>query len=133
MYRFQPGVEHEYRERSCARCPWRTDADLTAFSEQDMDMLRRANGGPGAETPLDAPVVGCHLDQPDTAHPFRWCAGWLATVGENHLAIRLAIAFEALPGHAVTPRANWPRLYASLEALLEARTGQLRQHASARR
>ncbi len=102
VYRFQPGVEHEYRERSCARCPWRTDADLTAFSEQDMDMLRRANGGPGAETPLDAPVAGCHLDQPDTAHPFRWCAGWLATVGENHLAIRLAIAFEALPGHAVT-------------------------------
>ncbi|MEU9455040.1 DUF6283 family protein [Streptomyces sp. NPDC048277] len=106
VYRLQPGVEHEYRERPCARCPWRVDADLTAFSEQDMDMLRRANGGPGAEASLDAPLVGCHLDQPDTAHPFRWCAGWLAVAGAHHLAIRLAIAFEALPGEAVSPRAN---------------------------
>ncbi|WP_282704021.1 DUF6283 family protein [Streptomyces sp. CC219B] len=130
VYRLQPGVEHEFRKWRCTRCPWRTDADLTAFSEQDMDMLRRADGGPGAEAPLDAPVVGCHLDQPDTAHAFRWCAGWLATVGEYHLAIRLAIAFEALPGDAVTPRANWPRLYASLEALLAGRAGHLRQDAS---
>lgn len=72
-------------------------------------MLRRANGGPGAEAPLDAPLVGCHLDLPDTAHPFRWCAGWLATVGEYHLAIRLAVAFEALPGAAAN--GGLPRPY----------------------
>lgn len=88
-------------------------------------MLRRADGRPGAEAAVDAPVVACHLDQPDTAHPLRWCAGWLAVVGQDHLAIRLAIAFEALPDHAVIPRTNWPRLNASLDALLEARATQL--------
>ncbi|MFE9601496.1 DUF6283 family protein [Streptomyces hokutonensis] len=124
IHSLQVGVEHEYRDWPCTRCPWRTDADLTAFSDQDMDMLRRADCRPGEEAPLEASVVACHLDQPDSAHPFRWCAGWLAVVGEHHLAIRLAIAFEALPGHAVTPRANWPRLYASLEALLAARAEQ---------
>jgi hypothetical protein len=71
-------------------------------------------------------VVACHLDQPGTAHAYRWCAGWLATVGGYHLAIRLALAFDILPGHAVKPRSNWPRLYASLDALLAARAEQLR-------
>ncbi|MFI8169919.1 DUF6283 family protein [Streptomyces sp. NPDC085931] len=126
MWRVTPGAVHEYRDWPCTRCPWRTDADLTAFSEQDMDMLRRADGGPGAEAPVGAPVVACHLDQPGTAHAYRWCAGWLATVGEYHLAIRLALAFDILPGHAVKPRSNWPRLYASLDALLAARAEQLR-------
>ncbi|MFC8208883.1 DUF6283 family protein [[Kitasatospora] papulosa] len=119
------GVEREHRAFPCACCPWRTDADLTAFSDEDMDMLRRADGRPGAEAAVDAPVVACHLDQPDTTHAFRWCAGWLAAVGADHLAIRLAIAFEALPDHSVAPRAHWPRLYASLDALLEARAAQL--------
>jgi Family of unknown function (DUF6283) len=125
QYTLQTGVLHEHRTHPCTRCPWRTDADLTAFSEQDMDMLRRANGTPGAEAPIDAPAVACHLDQPDTSHAYRWCAGWLAVVGQDHLAIRLAVALQALPGHAVTPRPGWPRLYASLDALLEARQTQL--------
>ncbi|MEV6809992.1 hypothetical protein [Streptomyces sp. NPDC051132] len=87
------------------------DADLTAFSERDMDRLRRADGRPGAEALTGAPVVACHLDQPDTA----------ATLGEYHLAIRLALALGILPGHAMTPRATWPRPYTSLDALLAAR------------
>lgn len=70
-------------------------------------------------------MVACHLDQPGTPHAYRWCAGWLATVGEYHLAIRLALAFDILAGHAVKPRSNWPRLYASLDALLAARAEQL--------
>jgi hypothetical protein len=124
LYTLQAGVEREHRISPCTRCPWRTDVDLTAFSERDMEMLRRANGVDGAEAPLDAPAVACHLDQPDTAHAFRWCAGWLAVVGEHHLAIRLAVMFEALPGQALAPRPHWPELYASLDALLEARATQ---------
>ncbi|WP_369696685.1 DUF6283 family protein [Streptomyces sp. XD-27] len=123
--RLEAGVEREFREFPCARCPWRTDADLTAFFEEDIAMLRRADGRPGAEAPLDAPVVACHLDQPDTAHAFRWCGGWLAVVGAHHLAVRLAIVFDSLPGQALAPRPGWPRLYASLDALLEARAAQL--------
>ncbi|MER5297772.1 hypothetical protein ABT382_38175 [Streptomyces pharetrae] len=61
--------------------------------------------GPGRRT----------LEQPGAAHAYRWFAGWLATAGEYHLAIRLALAFDILPGHALT-RANWPRLHASLDA-----------------
>ena len=87
--------------------PWHSPrgagSKILEFSDEDMDMLRRANGCPGAEAPVNAPIVACHRDQPSTAHPLRWCAGFLAVVGEQHLGIRLALAFEALPPQAGNP------------------------------
>lgn len=121
----EPGVERDHRKLPCTKCPWLTSTDLTEFSDEDMDMLRRANGRPGAEAPLDAPIVACHRDQPGTAHAMRWCAGFLAVVGEQHLGVRLALAFEALPPQAVSPPASWPELYPDLDALVAARAEQL--------
>jgi hypothetical protein len=121
----EPGAERDHRKRPCTKCPWLTSTDLTEFSDEDMDMLRRANGRPGAEAPVDAPIVACHRDQPGTAHAMRWCAGFLAVVGEQHLGIRLALAFEALPPQAVNPPASWPELYPDLDALVAARADQL--------
>ncbi|MFF9076228.1 DUF6283 family protein [Streptomyces sp. NPDC014872] len=124
-FSLEPGVERDHRKLPCTRCPWLTSTDLTEFSDEDMDMLRRANGCPGAEAPVNAPIVACHRDQPSTAHPLRWCAGFLAVVGEQHLGIRLALAFEALPPQAVNPPASWPELYPDLDALIAARAEQL--------
>lgn len=121
----EEGVEREHRKRPCRRCPWRTDVDLSAFTDEDMEMLRRADGRPGAEAGVGAPVVACHLDQPGTAHPMRWCAGWLAVVGPWHLGIRLAVAFDALPASATCAGEQWPELHADLGALLQARRARL--------
>ena len=119
------GEPHAFRDRPCRRCPWRTDCDLTDFTEEDMQRLRRADGRPGAEARPGASTVGCHLDQPGTAHPFRLCAGWLATVGDHHVVVRMALAVQAIPRRAVEPGPDWPALHLNLDALLAAWIRQL--------
>lgn len=82
-----PPRADEYRTRPCGGervCPWRADADLTAFSVEDMLRLQRAQQGVMRRTDSTeadvarlnrAPRMACHKDQPDTAHPMRLCAG----------------------------------------------------------
>ncbi|MFJ5951327.1 DUF6283 family protein [Streptomyces noursei] len=120
-----PGILQEVRDRPCTKCPWRTDTDLTQFSEEEMDMLRRADGRPGTDAAINAPAVGCHRDQPGTAHAWRWCAGWLSIVGHYHHGVRMAGAIGAIPEGALDPQPGWPALYPGLDALLDARADQL--------
>jgi hypothetical protein len=87
----RPGGELEHRGKPCVKCPWQADANLTDFSDADFDKLQAANGCRGAEAPVTAPMMACHLDQPDTAHPMRLCAGYLAVVGRDHLGVRLKV------------------------------------------
>ncbi|MGP4105248.1 DUF6283 family protein [Nonomuraea sp. KM90] len=128
----------EFRSRPCSGervCPWRTDADLTAFSEEDMLRLQRAQQGvmrPTDTSEADvarlthAPRMACHKDQPDTAHPMRLCAGWLAVVGPDHIGVRLSVFEGSLPPEAVEPDTHtWPALHASLAELLARRQEQL--------
>ncbi|MET7685194.1 DUF6283 family protein [Streptomyces sp. NPDC005423] len=126
------GATYDYRDRPCAQCLWRTDSDLTATTEHDMQMLARADGRPRELASFTAPVVDCPLDRPDGAQPLPWCAGWLAVVGQHHLAVQLAIALNALPPNAFAPRGTWPSLYSSLAALLEAREEQLQRRRAGR-
>lgn len=111
----------EYRESPCTRCPWRVDADLTVFTDADMDRLRRADGTPGREAPLDARTIACHLDQPGTAHPMRLCSGWLAVVGPYHLGVRMLVIAGKLPAAVLSRRPGWPALVDSLATLLARR------------
>jgi hypothetical protein len=122
--------EIEYRRRPCGRCPWRRDTDLGEFSDTDFAKLAAANGRPGAEAPMDAPMMACHRDQPGTRHALRLCAGWLAVVGPVHLAVRLHVLAERLPAEALTAPPGWPALYADLADLLD---HQLPQHQCAGR
>ncbi|KQW13723.1 hypothetical protein ASD08_30910 [Streptomyces sp. Root369] len=41
------------------------------------------------------------------------CAGWLASVGREHVGVRVAVAQGRLPASALTPGAGWPRLFTS--------------------
>lgn len=127
---FEPGATYDSRGHPCAQCLWRTDTDLTATSDHDMDMLARANGRPREPAPFEAPVVDCTIDQPDGAQPLPWCAGWLAVIGQHHLPVQLAIALNALPRDSLDACDTWPRLYDSLEALLKARAEQLHRRRS---
>lgn len=129
---FEPGVTYRSRDHPCARCVWRTDADLTAASDHDMDLLARANGSPRELATFEDPVVDCSLEQPDGALPLPWCAGWLAVIGQHHLAVQLAIALQRLPRSTLAPPSTWPRLHPTLEALLEAREEQLQRRRAGR-
>ncbi|WP_431921068.1 hypothetical protein [Nonomuraea jabiensis] len=92
-------------------CPWRDEADLTRFTDADMDLLRRietgvrsaAGAGDDDVRAVAAPLMGCHKDQLDSAHPLRLCAGRLAIVGPGHLRTRMALATGRLPVEAVYP------------------------------
>lgn len=126
------GATYDYRDRPCAQCLWRTDSDLTATTDHDMERLARADGRPRDPASFSAPVVDCPLDRPDGVQPLPWCAGWLAVVGQHHLAVQLAIALNALPSNALAPRGTWPSLYSSLAALLEAREEQLQRRRAGR-
>ncbi|MEW1648392.1 DUF6283 family protein [Streptomyces sp. NPDC091219] len=128
----EAGATYDYRDRPCAQCLWRTDSDLTATTEHDMQMLARADGRPRELASFTAPVVDCPLDRPDSAQPLLWCAGWLAVVGQHHLAVQLAIALHAIPTNTLSPQATWPQLHPSLTALLEARDEQLQRRRAGR-
>lgn len=134
-----PGPQgyYDFRRRPCGGrrpCPWRADADLTLFSEQDMARLLQAEEGvrTADATPDDdaradqQPVMSCHKDQPGTAHPMRLCAGWLAVVGPQHVPTRMDLILGNLPAEAVYPDTrDWPALHASLTDLLARRQEQL--------
>jgi hypothetical protein len=125
----------EFRTLPCVRCPWRRDANLSLFTDDDFARLLAANAGvivtinDPAEVYglLAAPCMVCHKDQVDTAHPLRLCAGWLAVVGPHHLGIRIRILTGALPASAVVPGQDWPSLYTNLDELLSSRPPRLNQ------
>lgn len=117
----------ECRQRPCVAtraiprgCPWAHSTDLAAFGAEDMRMLARAHGAPGAEAPVNAPVIACHKDQDDTAHPLRLCAGWLAVIGPHHLGVRMQTLNGRLTGEGPAPDATWPQLYADTPAVIRA-------------
>ncbi|MFJ8752247.1 DUF6283 family protein [Streptomyces sp. NPDC102441] len=121
----ESGVEREHRKRPCTTCPLADRHRPDRIQRRGHGRAPAANGRPGAEAPVDAPIVTCHRDRPGTEHAMRWCAGFLAEDGEEHLGIRLALAFQALPPQAVHQPAGWPELYPDLDALVAARAEQL--------
>lgn len=62
-------------------------------------------------------MFACHKT-PDGAE--RACASWLAVVGREHLAVRLALLMDRLDPSALAPGDGWPPLYASYDELAEA-------------
>lgn len=130
----------EVRRRPCAGeriCPWRRDADLTKYSDRDKRRLVGAERGvipAGGVTDADTQIMNaiamtCHLDQDDTAHPGRLCAGWTAVIGRDHVRVRMAVIADSLPASAIDAghpgRRSWPALYGGLDELLAARAAQL--------
>ncbi|MFI6485713.1 DUF6283 family protein [Nonomuraea sp. NPDC050663] len=129
----------EFRARPCAgagrMCPWLREADLTAFTDQDMDRLIAASEGDTrggafsldvAERMFEGRRMACHLDQPGTAHAMRLCAGWLAVIGPHHFRARLSVLSGQLPAKAIHPDiSSWPELADDLGELLARRAAQL--------
>lgn len=113
-----PEIPH--RRYPCNECPWRRDTEPGKFPAERYEALRDTAGQPGAEAALTAPIFACHksVEGRDEA-----CAGWLATVGGEHLGIRLAVAMGRLSGGCLTPNTGWPELFDSYEEMAETQAG----------
>ncbi len=111
-----------YMRRPCSECPFRVDAPLGRFSSCRYDALRETVGEAGGEAPLGAPIFACHKSHEGAD---RACAGWLATVGHEHIGIRFAIVTGRLPAEALEPGDDWPELYGSYDEMAEANSAEL--------
>jgi hypothetical protein len=90
-------------------------------AEKWRELAATVDDGTGGTAPLGAPVFGCHKGAPGTGADMA-CAGWLAMFGDRHVAIRMAIAMDRLPAEALAPKAGWPPLYTTWEAMAAAQT-----------
>ncbi|GAA3449712.1 DUF6283 family protein [Dactylosporangium matsuzakiense] len=64
--------------------------------------------------PMPGELFGCHKGAPGTREDLA-CAGWLATVGADHVGGRLDVLSGRLPLSALEPGAGWPPLYETQE------------------
>lgn len=120
----------------CAECPFRCDNDdnpAANFAAERWDALRVTVRDPatGHQPGLDDPLFGCHLGEPGTDKDLA-CAGWLASVGSDHIRVRFAVATGRLPEDALEPGENWPPLHQTWTDVVTAKTSS-GEHAPAGR
>lgn len=105
------------RKSPCAECPWRKDTEPGQFPPERYKALRDTSPDEDGRHPgLGAPMFACHkADVPGKEAP---CAGWLASVGRDHVTVRMAVATGEIPPEALEPGEDWPELHESYELLL---------------
>ncbi|WP_350246493.1 DUF6283 family protein [Rhodococcus sp. D-6] len=102
------------RRRPCVECPWRRDVAAGKFGRDRFDALAGTAGGPGCEAGVGAPMFVCHKSREGSD---KACAGWLATVGADHLGVRIAVVRGDLDPAALQPGEGWPLLFDSFEEM----------------
>lgn len=76
------------QDKPCATCPYRRDAKLALWSEEEFIKLRQQDADP-----LTGAVYGCHSSAVKPAEERRPCAGWLLDQKRRGLpAIQLRLA-----------------------------------------
>ena len=109
------------RRYPCAECPWRRDTPPGQFTQCRYGALQATSEGPGHEADLSAPMFACHKSPEGSEEA---CAGWLATVGGEHLGVRLAVITGRLPAEALRPGGGWPVLFESYEEMAATQGGE---------
>jgi hypothetical protein len=101
--------------RPCSECPWRTDATPGRFTRERWTALSRtcADIRTQASPEFGDPLFACHKT-PEEGE--RACAGWLATEGNAHPTVRLAVALGDVPIEALEPGEDWPDLHPDFAA-----------------
>ena len=112
----QSGVPH--RRRPCSECPWRKDTPPGMFTRDRYDELRACSGAPGREVSQTAPLFACHKSPEGSEIA---CAGWLASVGYDHIGVRIAILEGRLDGSVLSPGPDWPELHETHDEMLRRR------------
>jgi hypothetical protein len=70
-------------------------------------------------------MFACHLSPQGAEYA---CAGWLATVGRDHLGVRLAVATGRLDPAVLDPRPGWPPLFDTYEEMAAVQARREEQH-----
>lgn len=106
--------------KPCASCPWRRDALAADIPNFDLSLAEKLSAtcpdSRGMGPNFGASVFACH--QSKIGEEFA-CAGWLATVGNRHPGVRLAVSMNRLDAAALKPGADWPALHENYEQVLE--------------
>ncbi|MGI0646776.1 DUF6283 family protein [Pseudomonas aeruginosa] len=103
----------------CPGCPWRVDkvaTDIPHFSLERAESLASTSPcAKGFGPSYTDNMFACH--QSKEGEEFA-CAGWLASVGERHPAVRLSVFRGTLPMSALKPGENWPQLHTNYQEVL---------------
>ncbi|BEP46178.1 hypothetical protein GmRootV15_67670 (plasmid) [Variovorax sp. V15] len=104
----------------CPTCPWRLDQDARSIPNFSLGLAEALaatcpdvrNMGPDH----GAAMFACHQSRPGAeVH----CAGWLATVGHRHPAVRLSVMRDRLDPVHLQPGADWPALHGNYGEVLD--------------
>ncbi|WP_413460658.1 DUF6283 family protein [Herbaspirillum huttiense] len=107
-------------KRPCVACPWRKKSSAQDIPNFDMELAERLSDtcpdqqgmGPDPSSRLFA----CHQSKEGDELV---CAGWLASVGDAHPLIRLAVLQDRLSPESLRPRKNWPSLHSTYDEMME--------------
>ncbi len=103
----------------CPSCPWRVDKtaqDIPRFSiEKARALQATCPDERGFGPDFGAPLFACHKSHEAGEFP---CAGWLASVGDAHPMVRLAIMRGDLPKGVLQAGEGWPALHADFQEVL---------------
>lgn len=106
--------------KPCVSCPWRVDQtakDIPNFSiEKARGLVATSPDARGYGPDFGAPLFACHKSHEKGEFP---CAGWLASVGNAHPMVRLAIMRGDLPAGALRPGKDWPALHDNFQEVLD--------------
>lgn len=102
-------------EDPCVRCPFSKATPPGQFPLERYELLRNTIGAPGREVPFGGPMFACHKTAEGKEQP---CTGWLATFGEYHIGVRVAIAQYRLDPSVLTPKLGWPELFTDYDELI---------------
>lgn len=105
--------------KPCPSCPWRVDQDARDIPGFDLAKAESLSSccpdERGFGPDFGAAMFACHQSKEGGEFP---CAGWLATVGDRHPQVRLAVAMNQLPVERLQPGTDWPPLHASYGEVL---------------
>lgn len=110
----------KHRKRPCGECPWSKETPPGQFPLSRYEEIAHTSGEPGTEAPLGAPLFACHMSLEGRDVP---CAGWLAAIGRESLPVRVLVAYEELPPEVLDPGPDWPELFDSYAAMMNAQGG----------
>lgn len=102
-----------HRRYPCDECPIRadnTDNPKSKFPAERWQALSVSVRHDGHQPGFGDPLFGCHKGAPGTDEDLA-CAGWLARFGDDHIAVRLAVAQGRLSDDALGPGETWPPLH----------------------
>ena len=110
-----------HRKKPCDACPWVVTTTPGEFSSERYAVLRATTVQPdGNHAEFGAPLFACHKTQEGTDMA---CAGWLASVGDQSVSVRVLIAQGRLPASVLRPGADWPVLFPDYDTMAATQGG----------